>query len=269
MPSFILYVIVFVLVVVVSGALAKNAFPRKRYQSFHPLGFKSGLSMLFLSVISIYFSFIFVPENVRLGIVLNITIFVYAEITFHFSIMNMAVIGQRRSLRYSINLKGDFFRQSRKKWEDELKGYPNSKQLLESLDEGNYITEFFDQGSFDIAVLWSCSLISNAVNTVTETIIAKYPEKESLFRKKKINDKGDTYVEFERTPVQLENLGFSAQTITNRNGEKFNLQVLWQIRNDIAHRNELPTFFVTIEALRFLVTFANELPNICQHNSIC
>jgi hypothetical protein len=62
--------------------------------------------------------------------------------------------------------------------------------------------------------------------------------------------------------VQLLNLGFSTQTIKDCEGKKFNLEVLWQTRNDIAHRNEVPTFFMTIETLKVLVVFTKEIPKL-------
>jgi hypothetical protein len=260
--AFIPYILGYIFLVIVSGIPAKNAFPRKRYRAFHPLGYKTTLTLLFLSAISTYFAYIFSPENILQGLILNNAIFAFAQIAFHFSILNIAVIGQRRSLQKSAQLEDDFFKKARSKWEKELEGFPNLEKMLESLDEGKYIAEFFDHGSFDLIILWSCSIMGNIVNTATDAIISKFPDKQEFFRKKKFDGKGAPYFDFERCPVQLLNLGFSIQTISGGAGEKFNLEILWETRNNIAHRNESPTFFVTIETLKVLVSFTSEMPRL-------
>jgi len=260
--SFIPYVIAYFLIIAVSAIPAKNVSPAKKPFEFHPIGFKSTLALLFSSAISIYFTFVFNPENKPIGLIVNLVIFAFAQIAFAFSILNIAVIGQRVSLRNSVELRDDFFSKREERWKKELAGFPNLDSLVENLDQGKYIARLFEHGSFDLAILWACNIMGNIVNTATGAIIDKFPVKEELFRRKKVDRAGGTYIDFERCPVQLMNLGFSTQKRSEQDGEKFNLEILWQTRNDIAHRNEKPSFFRTIETLRVLVSFTNDMPKL-------
>jgi hypothetical protein len=215
-----------------------------------------------LSAISIYFTFIFNPENKLIGLVLNLATFVFAQIAFVFSILNIIVIGQRVSLRNNVKLKDDFFDKGKERWEKELAGFPNLDGILENLNQGKYIAGLFERGSFDLTILWACNIMGNIVNTATDAIIDKFPVREELFRRKKVDRAGGIHIDFERYPIQLVNLGFFPQKRSEQDGENFNLEILWQTRNDIAHRNEKPSFFMTIETLRVLVSFTNEMPKL-------
>lgn len=262
-PVFFLpYVVGYFLVIVFSAIPAKNVSAAKKFFAFHPIGFLSTLALLFLSSISIYFTFIFNPENRLMGLFVNLAVFIFAQVGFIFSVLNIAVIGQRVSLRNSVKLKDDFFKEGRERWEKELGGFPNLNKILENLDEGKYLAGLFERGSFDLVVLWSSNIIANIVDTATDVIIRRFPDKERLFRISKVNKAGETYVNSERYPVQLSNLGFSFQKGNEDEKEKFNLEILWQTRNDIAHRNEKPTFFETIETLQVMVSFTNDVPKL-------
>lgn len=229
----------------------------KKWEEFHPLGFKSCVAMIFLSSISIFFSFIFKQGEPLLYLVLDSITFVFAEIALTYSIVNIVVIGHRASIIDNIKIKEKYFAKAIEKWKLELSDFPQIEKIIENLNGGKYVTQFFERGSFDLVILWSCSIMSNIVNLTTEPIIAKFPEKEKLFRQTKVTRSHETYIDFERCPVQLSNLGFNSC----RNN-KFNLNDLWETRNNIAHRTIKPSFSETIETLKVLVAFTDDLPQL-------
>jgi hypothetical protein len=249
------YLLVVVFVIFISAFLSKNH--NKKRAEFLPMSYITIISAIFMSAISIYFSFIFSTENPLFAAIINSVIFVFAQTFLAFSLLNLFVIGSRSSVLYYMNVKSEIFEKKLEKWKEEL-NFPNTTKITSHLEECRYIIDLFEKGFFNLAVLWSCNIIGNIMDDTAEIIIDKYPEKTALFRVKKVNKAGQEFLTTERYPVQLANIGFYLQ----KNTKEFNLDMLWQIRNDIAHRNIKPTFFQTTETLEVLMTFLDEGPKL-------
>lgn len=258
---FVPYLIGYFFVILICAFATKNAFSEKRIKAFHPMGYVSAIILLFVSIISTYFPFVFHIEDVLLSLIIYWSIFGFAQIGFHLALLNMVVVRQRKSILQNIQLTENFFKKASENWKNELSSFTNLEKMVQTLEEGEYISNLFEQGYFDLVVLWSCNVIGNIIDDATSFLIAEYPEKQKLFRKMKKGRNGREYFDSERYPVQLNNLGFSIKTI-NKSEEKFNLEILWDKRNDIAHRNDFPTFFITIETLKTIVKFSNTMPKL-------
>jgi hypothetical protein len=252
---YIPYLFVTVFVVLISAFLSKNQ--NRKNTEFLPMGYITIIASIFMSGISIYFSFIFRPENPLFSVIINTVIMVFAQAFMAYSLLNLFVIGSRSSVLYSIDVKTEIIKKSVEKWEKEL-NIPNSTKIISHLEECKYLIDLFEKGFFNLTVVWSCNIIGNVMDDATEVIISECPEKLRLFRIKKIDKIGNEFLTTERYPVQLTNIGFNVQ----RNSKEFNLEMLWHIRNDIAHRNSKPTFFQTIETLKVLMAFLDEGPKL-------
>jgi hypothetical protein len=250
--SFIPYCFTLFFLILISAFPSKNMVGKK-LEEFHPFGSKIAAALIFLSGISIFFSFTFKQGDVTFYTIIDTVIFVFAEVSLSYTALNITVIGHRTSIIDKLKISETYFTKTAEKWHEELADLA-SKKVLDNLNQGKYIVQFFERGSFDLVVLWSCSIISNIVNITTEPIIARHPEKKELFRRIKISKIGDNLVDFERCPIQLSNLGFDTK--------KYNLERIWEKRNDIAHRNVKPSFSETVEALNFFVAFSQEMPKL-------
>ena len=174
------------------------------------------------------------------------------------AIVETTVYGQRLSLRKNMQLTNEFFKKQEKMWKEKLEGFPNSENIIESIDDSRAVATLFDRGAFGLAVLWSCNIMEQTIDAIAEGIISKNPEKKDLFRKQ-----DNTPV---RYPKQLENIGFKPNLAKNRKDEQITTEALWhEIRRNIAHYNHKPTFQQTYGAIYILNSFIKEMPEILQN----
>lgn len=184
-------------------------------------------------------------------------IFILSVLALFVLIVQIAVPGQRASLRNSIHLTDGFFEKQRRVWSNELAVFPNATKIVECLDEGKYIAGLFDQGSFNLAVLWSCNIMEKITDAVAEGIISNDSSNVALFKKTDGSRRG--------YPEQLRNIGYKLNAKNANSKNQITLEQLWhELRNDIAHRNYRPTFEETAVALDALVNFVQEMPKTLQ-----
>lgn len=243
------YAIIFLLYILVCALPAKNIGGR----DFHVM--EPFLSSLFLltSVFGVFATIAF--SNGLLGYTFSsleyFLFFMISQIALLISVLHVTVYGQRFSLRESAGLTDDFFDKQRKVWSDELKEIPSANKIVTCLEDGKFIPHLFDKGLFNLTVLWSCNVMEKIIDAATDEIIARKPEKRSLFFK---NDG-------RRIPYsdRLKNLGFEYSA----EERLFDIDILWdKIRNKIAHHNYKPTFDETYETLKVLVSFTHKMPSI-------
>jgi len=247
------YLTVILGLVVFSGLAAKNSWGRRQY---HPMEWWLALLMLFSSAFSLYFPFFFPFEGTLVGILGFIVVVVISEVAYVISLTMIVINGQRISLREKIGLGDDFFKKHKHIWKDKLTKFPNFDTISESLDEGSFVIKLFDSGYFNLAVLFSCNIMEKAVTSISNDIISANPGKEALFRK----EDGKNL----RYPTLLRNLGF--KSLLTESNRKFHAETLWhKVRNDIAHRNYIPTFYETSETLKILISFVKETPSILRN----
>ena len=234
----IIYAVFYVGLVLISGAFAKNV---KR--EFHSMAWWLAYLLFLTSVLSKAFAVIAPFENTMLGFLKRLLIVMISEPAFLISMMTIAVFGQRTSLRRNTGLNDNFFDEERNRWKKEVRGFPNLNKILDSLSGGRFVVGLFDKGLFNLTVLWSCNVIEEVTDAITEEIIILNSKRRKMFRKK---SGFPLYY-----PQQLKNLGYSFHQRCHG---------LWEIRNKIAHRNYKPTFEETNEALTILILFARETP---------
>jgi hypothetical protein len=64
-----------------------------------------------------------------------------------------------------------------------------------------------------------------------------------------------------RYPLQIKNLGFKTALVSVAKDYQIDHEKLWSMRNDVAHRNHIPTFNETYGALIILVSFMENTPH--------
>jgi len=245
-----IYLPLFLVMILLSALPAKNIYIRAR--EFHPMAYSAAFVLLILSTIGEAFSFIAQFENSALGYLQFLLVFSISQFAFVTSILNIAVIGQRYSLRNNVGLKDSFFENEKNMWKSKLSGFPNLHSMLESLDEGKFIADLFDKGFFGMTVLWSCNVMEQMMNAMADGIIAKSADNRKLFR----NEEG-RYLPY---PTQLKNLGFKH---CSEGPGSISVETLWnKIRNRIAHHNYTSDFSETIQTITILISFTREMPHV-------
>ncbi len=236
------------------GAVLFSALGAKNTgREFYCIGYHLGLLFLFASVLAETLTFLLQVENSLFGAFQILVVFCLSTIAFAISSVHIAVWGQRVSLRVSAGLTDDFFRKKREKWENELNEFPNAKSILDSMDGGRFIADLFDRGSFNLMVLWSCNVMEEIVDAITDGIISRKPEKAELFKTK--DGRRKNY------PRQLKNLGWQPCQGKDHKDSSLNEDKLWNaLRNNIAHHNHKPTFAETYGALKVLTCFMTTMP---------
>jgi hypothetical protein len=169
------------------------------------------------------------------------------------SMIEIVIASQRVSLRENIRLTADFFEKRKKIWEIKLAKFPNEKKIVNEINNGKYVTDLFDRGSFSLAVLWSCNVMEKVIDAAAEGITSKNADYISFFKK----EDGKR----ERYPEQMRNLGYRLNAENTNDEKQMTLEHLWHnLRNDIAHRNYMPTFEETFGALIILCNFMSYMP---------
>lgn len=252
LSMFFIYLPIFIMLIVISGLGSKNVG-----FEFHSMGYSRGFIFLLAGVLASTFPFIIRPENDIFGFFKFLLTFSISNIALTIAIIEITVWGQRVSLRSSLQLTDDFFKNQKKEWERKIEDFPYSKKILSSFEDSKFVTVLFDRGSFDLTVLWLCSVMEKIVDIITEEIISRDPAKMKLFRREDNRRLG--------YPKQLQNLGFKLNIEKNRKNEQLTLEALWhEIRNKIAHKNYKPTFQETSGAIYVFVSFIKEMPDILQ-----
>jgi hypothetical protein len=245
---FAVYLPVYCILIIVSPILTKNI----RVQ-FHPMEWRFAVLFLFASVFSKFSAFFFPFEATPIGAFMSLFVLLISELTFTISLVMIVVNGQRESLRENIGLTHSFFKNQKEMWSDEAKGFPNLEEIANNLDSGRFLTTFFDNGYFNLSILWSCNIMEQVVDATAETAISKAPEMKTLFRNRE-----DRPV---RYPKQLKNLGY--KSILKGSGREFHVAILWhEVRRNIAHYNYMPSYYETMETLKILISFVEETPMI-------
>ena len=243
-----IYVPVYFGIILLSALAAKNSG-----REFHAMDYWLGLLFLLASVLAETFAFTAQVENTLFGFFQKLLMLSISNLALVVSILNIAVSGQRVSLRESVGLTDDFFGKQNKIWKDKLAGLPNLDKICDGLVDARFVAGLFDRGSFNLTVLWSCIVMEKIIDATADGIISKDPEKAVLFKTE--DGRSQNY------PRQLKNLGYES---CRENGDKkksLDVDTLWNVlRNKVAHRNYTPTFHETYGALRILVSFMKEMP---------
>jgi hypothetical protein len=250
-----LYTPLFFMLVFVSGFGSKNMSSRKR--ETHSMGQFRIFLFSFISVMASAAPFtISQPSDPVLATGQYLLLYGISTLALTLAVTEITIYGQRLSLRRSMRLTADFFKNQKKAWAEKLVGFPNSDNIVKCIDGTSAVTEAFDHGSFGLALLWSWAVMERTLEAVAEGAISRDPTKREIFRHK--ND-------YPRTAIdQLENLGFDPDLSQVRDDEKKSLKDLYSARNDFAHRSVLPSFQQTFRAMATLKSFVEEMPEILQ-----
>jgi hypothetical protein len=248
-PQLIIVYVPFYIGLIIVSALATKNIKRE----FHPMGIYSAYMVFFAAILAETYAFTAHFENTWKGILDFLVVLGVSLFVFIFSLITIIVLGQRNSLRNSLGLRDDFFWKEKKRLKEELKNFPNLDHILEGLDNARFVANLFDKGLFNLMVLWSCNVMEEIVNAITNEIIARFPKKKELFRRE------DGF--FLPYPKQLRNLGFEVSSKKEDDNKQIDIETLWrEIRNKIAHYNYRPTYFETSETIRNLISFMKEMP---------
>lgn len=238
----IIYIPFYVGLFLLSALFAKNF-----KIEFHPMPWWLAYLLLYTSVFSKAFAYVAPFENTLIGFLKRLLVMMISEPAFLVSLITIVVLGQRISLRENVGLDDKFFDKEKNRWKSEVEGFADFDKVLESLDGGRFVAGLFDKGLFNLTILWSCNVMEEVIDAITDGIIHRNPEKRTLFRKK---SGSRLYY-----PLQLINLEYDLHQRCHG---------LWGVRNKIAHRNYKPTFDETKEAMTILTLFTQETPAILQ-----
>ena len=244
----------FFVLVLISSLGSKN-FVRER--EVPNMGHFRAFLFLIVSALAIIFPFLVKFPNDMYGLFQFLLTFFISTLALSVAIVEVTVLGQRVSLRENIRLNDDFFKKQKKIWEKDLKGFPNSGRIIEKTDDGRFIPVFFDKGSFNLVVLWSCNVMEEIIDAAVDGIIQKDPTKKSTFK----NERGGP----QRYATQLKNLNYVHRQSAGRESEQMSIEDLWdKVRNQIAHHKYKPTFAQTFAALTIFIRFMEEFPKTLQ-----
>jgi hypothetical protein len=244
------YVPLFVMMVLISGLGSKNL---SRRQEVSNMGYFRGFLFLIASVLAAAFPFLIRFQSDLNGLFQFVLTFALSTVALTMAIVEVTIFGQRISLRNNIGLNIELFKKQKKVWENNLEGFPHSEKIISNLEDGRFVPEFFDRGSFSLAVLWSCNVMEEIIDAAANGIIEKDPTKKLLFK----NEKGGPL----RYPLQLKNLNYVHRQKTARINEQMDVNDLWDdVRNRIAHHKYKPTFDETYGALIIFVSFMEQFP---------
>jgi hypothetical protein len=196
------------------------------------------------------------PSDPWLATAQFLFLFSISTIALTIAVVEITMYGQRISLRNSMKLDSKFFKKQQKIWSEKLSEFPNSENIVSSIDEGKAVLELFDRGSFGHAILWSWAVMERTLDAVADGVISREPARREIFRHRNNYRKG--------TVEQLENLGFCPNLSESRDNEPLTLKNLYDVRNDFSHRSVLPTFQQTFETMATLKSFVEEIPGILQ-----
>jgi len=249
-----IYIPSFIFLVLVSALASKNFALREVNNMGH---FRCSLFMLASVLASLAPFVVNKPEDPLMATFqFSLLYFIYT-LSLTIAVVEVTVYGQRISLRSNMHLTDDFLKKRRKIWKEKLEKFPNSENIIKSIDDSRALATLFDRGSFGLAILWSCNVMEQAIDAVADGIILMNPEKRDLFKKQ---DNSPV-----RYPKQLQNLGFKLALEKNKKDEQITTEVLWhEIRNNVAHYNYRPTFQQTYGAIYILISFITEMPDILQ-----
>lgn len=246
----LLYFPIFIVVVLMTGLESKN-FTRE----VNNIGRVRGVLFLLASVIAVITPFLIGTQNDFYGLFRFSITFLISTVALIFAIFEITIYGQRASLRSSLQLTKGFIKDKKEAWKGQLENFPNSEKIINNIDECQFILGLFDRGAFDLTILWVCNIMEKVIDTATDQIISKDPEKAILFRRE--DNHRLSY------PKQLQNLGFNPNLSNQRKDEQKTLEELWhEIRNRIAHHNVKPTFQETAGAINLFISFMNEIPQV-------
>jgi len=244
----------FFVLVLISSLGSKN-FVRER--EVPNMGHFRAFLFLIVSALAIIFPFLVKFPNDMYGLFQFLLTFFISTLALSVAIVEVTVLGQRVSLRENIRLNDDFFKKQKKIWEKDLKGFPNSGRIIEKTDDGRFIPVFFDKGSFNLVVLWSCNVMEEIIDAAVDGIIQKNPTKKLTFK----NERGGP----QRYASQLKNLNYVHRQSGGRESEQMSIEDLWdKVRNQIAHHKYKPTFAQTFAALTIFIRFMEEFPKTLQ-----
>lgn len=247
-PQYLVFYIplYFIAIFLLSAPFAKNLW------EFHPMNLSLAYMMLYTSVFAkVFVLYVPFPFGPTFNLLTWFVVVSISEIAFLSSLVSIVVVSQRGSLRIKIGLLDKLFDKEKDVWKRELKGFPNLDKVVDSLDEGRFIASLFENGYFNLTVLWSCSVMEKAVDSIQDGMISKNPENIKLFEEEK--GKRLAYTR------KLRNLGF------NDKDYQLDFERVWhKIRDRVAHHTHKPTFEETEETLKTLITFTREMPKILQ-----
>lgn len=247
----IVYVTFYAVLILVSGAFAKNL---KR--EFHLMSWWFAYLLFLTSALSKAFALVAPFENTISGLMQRLLIVAISEPAFLASVITIAVFGQRKSLRKSIGLDENFFDEEKKRWKKEIDGFPELDKMLADLNGARFVAGLFDKGLFNLTILWSCNVVEEVVDVLSKQIIKMKPEEKPLFR-----DENGFRLPY---PSQIRNLGYDF--CQSQNKTQLDIDSLWQtVRNKIAHHNYTPTFDETNGTMIILTLFAQETPTIVKN----
>lgn len=250
----LLYVPLFFVLELVSGLGSKNF---ARTQEVPNMGHLRGFLFLIVSALAIAFPFLAKFPNDTYGLFQFLLTFSVSAVALTVAIVEVTVLAQRISLRDNVHLDDGFFKKQKKIWQKDLEGFPNSARIIEKIDDGRFIPVFFDRGSFNLVVLWSCNVMEEIIDATVDGIIQKNPTKKLTFK----NERGGP----QRYASQLKNLNCVHRQSIGRESDQMSIEDLWdKVRNPIAHHKYKPTFEQTFAALTIFVRFIEEFPKTLQ-----
>lgn len=240
-PILIIYMILHLALIPFSSLFAKN-FKRE----FHPMSRFLSTILFFTSLLSLGFSFRIFEGTIQ-GILNFLLITSIAEIALISSLITIIVISQRESLLKNVGLIDNLFEAQKGRWKNELDRFPNIDRIIEGFDGGNYIRQLFIAGYFNLATLWTCSVMEEIIDAIGDGIISVNPNQTII----------QTEDRRRRYPRQLRNLNFNIDDLRI----ELTLERLWhEMRNNIAHHKYFPTYKETNETIKILKAFFDRMP---------
>ena len=181
-----IHVPLFVTLLMVSGFGSKNMSPRAHKREIHSMGPIRVFLFTLISVMASVAPFIVSqPSDPWLAPAQYPLLYGISTLALTIAVVEITIYGQRISLRTSLGLTDDFFKNQKEIWAEKLADFPNSDNIVNCLDGVPAVTASFDHGSFGLALLLSFAVMEQTLDEVAEGVLSREPEKRGIFRHKK------------------------------------------------------------------------------------
>lgn len=259
----IFYIPLYLAVILIIALFTKKKFTEKKgnkkavFNEIQTIPFLAYLLFLTSLLLKAFIRFVpfpdvypFFPSLAQFVLVLAI-----AETAFLSSLVLIVMRGQRASIRIRLGLDKNFFDKEKKRWKIKLDRFPRNEKIVKKLDEGKFLLTLFDDGNFNLTILWSCSIMEKVLDEISRSLIIINPEYEQKLKKS-----DSDY--FKPLHKRLKILGYT-QSLNPSENIEIDAKKLWtKLRSKIAHHNKKPTYEQTIESIRILINFIKETPEV-------
>ena len=235
----LVYALFYSCLVYLTGILSKSS-----HSFVQGINWNVSVLLFLTSVLSKSFLVLAVSQRLIRDIIPFSLTFIISEISFIVGLVYIGIFSERRALISSILTNFNIFEKVR----NCIKKNDENEDISEKIKEGEKVVLLFQNGMFNLTILWCCNTMEQIMSILIRKIENKNNDNKKLF----LNEKGKIV----SRPKQISILNF---TFNRNEGDENDI---WEIRNKIAHSNYTPKYEETEKSILFFRNFINDLDTI-------